>query len=164
MKRTLQEWANLAEIIGNVAIILSLVFVGLQISDSTKEMRANTAYNSTFALQSFYNEMGTNEQASKVFRKGMSDPSSLSEDEAFEFLMGLHSIVLAYQSIYFVGVEGTLDAALYKAMSSALEGAVTAPGFAWYWQQRENYFTEEFIGFVNQMITDQPQGTAEIYK
>ena len=108
--------------------------------------------------------MGTNEQASKVFRKGMSDPSSLSEDEAFEFLMGLHSIVLAYQSIYFVGVEGTLDAALYKAMSSALEGAVTAPGFAWYWQQRENYFTEEFIGFVNQMITDQPQGTAEIYK
>ena len=61
MKRTLQEWANLAEIIGNAAIILSLVFVGLQISDSTKEMRANTAYNSTSALQSFYNAMGTNE-------------------------------------------------------------------------------------------------------
>jgi len=164
MKRTLQDWASLAEIIGNVAIILSLVFVGLQISDSTKEMRANTAYNSTFALQSWYNEVGTNEQASKVFRIGISAPSSLSEDEAFEFLMSLHSIMLAYQSIYFVGVEGTLDAALYKAMSSALEGAVTASGFAWYWQQRENYFTEEFRGFVNQMIADKPEGTAEIFK
>ena len=94
----------------------------------------------------------------------MSDPSSLSKDEAFEFLMSIHSAVLAYQSIYFVGVEGTLDAALYKAMSTALEGAVTASGFAWYWQQRENYFTEEFAGFVNQMITDQPEGTEEIFK
>ena len=69
MKRTLQEWANLAEIIGNAAIIVSLLFVGLQISDTTKEMRANTAYNATVALQTWYNEVGTNEQAAAVFRK-----------------------------------------------------------------------------------------------
>ena len=61
MKHTLQEWANLAEIIGNAAIILSLVFVGLQISDTTKEMRANTAYNAPVALQGRYNGVRTNQ-------------------------------------------------------------------------------------------------------
>ena len=68
MKRTLQEWANLAEIIGNAAIILSLVFVGLQISDTTKEMRANTAYNATVALQILDNEVGNNEQSARILR------------------------------------------------------------------------------------------------
>lgn len=163
MKRTLQEWANLAEIIGNAAIILSLVFVGLQISDSTKEMRASTAYNATVALQTWYNEMGTNAQAATVFRNGMIDPTSLSKDEAMQFLMCVHSALLAYQNVYFVGVEGTLDSAMYKAMTATIEASVTTPGFEWYWQQRRGYFTAEFRELVDQIIKTQPQGGAEIF-
>jgi hypothetical protein len=163
MKHTLQEWANLAQIIGNAAIILSLVFVGLQISDSTKEMRASTAYNATVALQTWYNELGTNAQAATVFRKGMSDPTSLSKDEAMQFLMCVHSAILAYQNVYFVGVEGTLDSAMYKAMTATIEASVTTPGFAWYWQQRSGYFTAEFRGLVEQIIKTQPKGGAKIY-
>jgi hypothetical protein len=164
MKRTLQDWANLAEIIGSVAIIVSLVFVGFQISDSTKEMRARTAYNATVALQTWYNEVGTNAQAADVFRKGMNDPTSLSRNEALQFVMCMHSAMLAYQSIYFVGAEGQLDAAMYKAMSSTLEAAVPTPGFAWYWQQRAGYMTDEFKEFIQQIITAHPEGGAEIYR
>lgn len=164
MKHTLQEWANLAEIIGNGAIILSLVFVGLQISDSTKEMRAGAAYDSTVALQTWYNEIGTNEQAAKTFRKGMSDPASLTKDEAMQFIMCIQSVMLAYQNVYISSVEGTLDAALYKAMISTLEAAVPAPGFAWYWRQRAGYMTEEFRQFVEQVMVEQPTGGAEIYR
>ncbi|MGL4565130.1 MAG: hypothetical protein ACRCVD_07540, partial [Halioglobus sp.] len=61
MKRSLQDWANLAAIIGNVGLIVSLGFVGFQISDNTKEMRATTAYQATAALQTWYNETGSNE-------------------------------------------------------------------------------------------------------
>jgi hypothetical protein len=164
MKRTLQEWANLAEIIGNAAIILSLMFVGFQISDNSKQMRSETAHNATTALQSWYNEVGTNEQAAKVYRKGMTDPSSLSKDEALQFLMSMHAIMLAYQSIYFLGVEGTLDTDMNLAMSSALEAAAPTPGFAWYWRQRGSHFTDEFRGFIDQIIAVQPKGGAEIYK
>jgi len=164
MKHTLQEWANLAGIIGNFAIIVSLVFVGLQISDTTKEMRASTAYNATVALQTWYNEIGTNEQAAEVFRKGMNDPASLSKDESMQFIMCIHSVMLAYQNVYFAGVEGTLDAAMYKAMTSTLEAAVPTPGFAWYWQQRAGFMTDEFRGFLEQIITAQPKGGAEIYR
>jgi len=164
MKRTLQDWANLAGIIGNVAIILSLVFVGFQISDTTKEMRANTAYNATVTLQSWYNEVGNNEQSARIFRNGMGDPASLTKDEALQFLLNLHGIILAYQSVYFLGSEGTLDAALYKAMTSTLEASVTTPGFAWYWQQRKHHFTDEFRGIVEQIIAVREKGGAEIWR
>jgi len=104
------------------------------------------------------------EQAAKVFRKGMNDPASLSKDEAMQFIMNVHSVMLAYQSNYFLGAEGTLDADMNNAMSSALEAAAPTPGFGWYWQQRGGHFTEEFRGFVDQIITSHPEGGAEIYK
>jgi len=164
MKRTLQEWANLAEIIGNAAIILSLMFVGLQISENTKEMRSVTAHNATVALQAWYVDIGTTEQAAKVFRKGMSDPGALSKDEAMQFIMSVHSVMLAYQSNYFLGVEGTLDSDMTIAMSSALEDAAPTPGFRWYWQQRGRHFTDQFRGFIDQIIAAHPNGGAEMYK
>ncbi len=154
----------LAEIIGNAAIILSLMFVGLQISENTKEMRSVTAHNATVALQTWYVEIGANEQAAKVSRKGMSDPASLSKDEAMQFVMNVHSVMLAYQSNFFLGVEGTLDADMDSAMSSALEAAVPTPGFGWYWQQRGDHFTTEFKEFIDQIIISNPKGGAKIYR
>ena len=105
MKRTLQEWANLAEIIGGVAIILSLLFVGLQVSENSKQVRSETAHNVTAGLLSWYNELGGSAQASANFRKGMSAPQSLSPEEAVQFLMTVHSVMLIYQTMYFLGTE-----------------------------------------------------------
>jgi hypothetical protein len=72
--------------------------------------------------------------------------------------------MLAYQSIYFLGVEGMLDNNLNLAMSSALEAATPAPGFAWYWRQRSGHFTQEFQGFIDQIVAVQPKAGAEIYQ
>ncbi len=42
MKRSLVEWASIAEILGAAAIVISLIFVGFQISDGNREARAAT--------------------------------------------------------------------------------------------------------------------------
>ena len=86
MRRSLQDWANLAEIVGSVAIVLSLIFVGLQLSENSKQVRSETAHNVTAGLQSWYNGLGVSAQASAIWRKGMSDPESLSKDEAVQFI------------------------------------------------------------------------------
>ena len=164
MKRSLQDWANLAEIVGTAAIIFSLIFVGLQISDNTREMRSAAAHNATESLQNWYVEIATNSQAAQVFRKGMGDPSALSKDEAFQYLMNIHSAVLAYQNVYFLGNEGALDNSLYLAMSATMVAVVPSPGFQWYWKQRFEYFTPEFRKFVEELMISGAEGGADIYK
>jgi len=42
MKIKLADWASIAEILGAVAIVISLVFVGFQINDGNRETRAAT--------------------------------------------------------------------------------------------------------------------------
>ena len=43
MKEKLQEYALLAEIFSAIAVVLSLIFVGLQIRQGAEETAANTA-------------------------------------------------------------------------------------------------------------------------
>ena len=163
MTRSLQDWAHLAEIIGGIAIILSLIFVGLQISENSKQVRSETAHNVTAGLQSWYNQIGGSAQAAANFRKGMSAPETLSPDQAVQYLMQVHSVMLIYQTMYFLGTEGTLDDEMNSAMSSALRAALPTPGFAWYWEQRRVYFTEEFQAFVAEILAEETQG-AKIYQ
>jgi len=55
MKEKLQEYALVAEIIGGVAIVISLVFVGVQVSQTAEE----TATNTTAIRASAYQELTT---------------------------------------------------------------------------------------------------------
>jgi hypothetical protein len=42
MKRSLQDWASIAEIIGAIAIVISLAYVAFEISENTKALQATT--------------------------------------------------------------------------------------------------------------------------
>jgi hypothetical protein len=55
MKEKLQEYALVAEMIGGVAIVISLVFVGVQVSQTAEE----TATNTTAIRASAYQELTT---------------------------------------------------------------------------------------------------------
>jgi len=164
MKRSLQDWANLAEITGTLAIICSLLFVGLQISDNTRQMRSAAAHNATDSLQNWYVEIATNPEAANVFRRGMSEPGALSKDEAFIFLMNIYSVMLGYQNVYFLGAEGTLDESLSIVLTATMVSVIPTRGFQWYWDQRNSFFTAEFHGVVEGLMVGGVGGGGEIYQ
>ena len=56
MKEKLQEYALIAEIIGAIAIVISLLFVGLQISQSNEETALNTKAIQSSVRQSILHE------------------------------------------------------------------------------------------------------------
>ena len=57
MKIKLSEWASVAEILGAVAIVISLFFVGFQISDGNNETRAATTQAALDAEMAFQAEL-----------------------------------------------------------------------------------------------------------
>jgi hypothetical protein len=57
MKLKLSEWANIAEVLGAVAIVVSLIFVGMQISDGNRETRAATVQSALDAEMAFQSEI-----------------------------------------------------------------------------------------------------------
>ncbi|HEY5622265.1 MAG TPA: hypothetical protein VIV14_00795 [Gammaproteobacteria bacterium] len=152
MKLKLSEMASLAEIIGAVAIVVSLVYVGVQVNDSTRAVRSASANETAAAMSAWYAQLGTNEQASGIFINGMTNPESLSREEMFQFVVQLHGLMLGYQAAYYLSQEGTLDVELQESLTNTILGVRDLPGFAVYWGQRKDLFKASFRQYMENLF------------
>ena len=153
MKLKLSDMASVAEVIGAAAIVISLIYVGVQVSDSTRAVRSATANETASALSNWYGQLGTSEQASQVFINGITDPDSLSREELFQFVIQMHGLMLEYQAAYYLSQEGTLDTELQESITNTLLGVKDMPGFALYWEQRRDLFKPSYRDYIQELVT-----------
>ena len=83
MKLKLSEWANLAEIIGAFAVVVSLLYVGIQVNDSASAVRSASANDANVALQNWYLQIGSDRETSELFYTALTSETALSDDEEF---------------------------------------------------------------------------------
>jgi hypothetical protein len=81
MKDRLQKISILTEIVGAVAIVISLIFVGIQFTENTKATKSATAASTVATISSWYSDIGNNQQSSSLFYNFMADPDSLTSEE-----------------------------------------------------------------------------------
>ena len=62
MKMKLKQWAGFAEIIGAFAVVISLVYVGIQVNDSVGAVRSASANYANVSVQNLYLQIGSNPQ------------------------------------------------------------------------------------------------------
>ena len=152
---TIQELGALGEMIGGIAIILSLIYVGAQIRQSAKATKSATANATIATIAAWYTAIGNNEQASTLMWNYMADPYSLSPEERFQFVMNFHAVFLSFQNSHYLVSEGTLDKRIEESITEVLVGVKDQPGFQVFWEQRKSIFFKEFRDYVeSSLITD----------
>jgi len=164
MKIKLSELAHLAEIIGAFAVVISLIYVGIQVNDSAGAVRAASANDANVALQSWYLEIGSDQQTSELFYQALTSEKALSNEEEFQFLMMLHGAFLAFQNSYLLAEEGTIDPELREAITAAILGVKSLPGMKRYWRQRKTYLHSGFADYVDQLLEQDVDVTVDIYR
>lgn len=164
MKLKLAEYASIAEIVGAFAVVISLLYVGVQVNDSASAVRAASANDVNVALQSWYLEIGTNQQTSELFYEALTSEEPLSNAEEFQFLMMLHGAFLAFQNSYLQAEEGTIDNELREAITAAILGVKSLPGMDRYWRQRRSYLHSGFADYVDQLLEQDTEVSVDIYR
>jgi hypothetical protein len=160
----LQDFASVAEIMGGVAVVVSLIYVGLQLRDSTSAIRSGAASDATEAMQSWYLELGSNRQASDIWFNAMTSPEPLPTRDEFQFMMSMHTVILGMQNSYLLSKEGTLDAEFREAVTTALVAVKDLPGMDRYWRQRRGYFHTGFAEYVDSLLAGNRVSTFDMYK
>jgi hypothetical protein len=161
---SLQDWAFIAEIVGGIAVIVSLIYVGLQVNDSTSAIRSAAASDATTAMQSWYLEMGRNRQASDIWFNAMTSPEPLPAHDEFQFMMSMHTAILGMQNSYLLSKEGTLDPEFREAVTTAIVAVKDLPGMERYWKQRKGFFHTGFAEYVDDLLARDAIETLDIYK
>ena len=87
---------SLVETIGLTAVVLSLVFVGLEVNESTRATRSATAADTTATIAEWYSSISTDEKLNRVFRTFVVDPEALTIDEQYQATMAFDSLMFNY--------------------------------------------------------------------
>ena len=161
---TLVEWGALGELIGGVAIIVSLIYVGVQVKHSAKATRSAAANDASVSMQTWYLEMGSNRQASDLWLNAMRSPEPLSTHDEFQFLMSMHSVFLGFQNSYLLSQEGTLDPEIREALTFAIIAVKDLPGMDRYWRQRRGFLHSGFANYVDGLRMRDSIETLDVYK
>lgn len=164
MKIKLKRIALIVEILGGVAILISLIFVGIQLKDNTKATRSSTATATIGTMTDWYVTMGTNAEASSSFWKFLSDPNSMTQEEQLQHIYNLHGLLLTFQNSYYLALEGTLDERIPESLNQVIIGVKEQPGFQLYWKARKSIFFKEYRNYVDEILKSETKVSEGIYK
>lgn len=154
----------IAEFVGAIAIIVTLVYLSIQVKDSARASRSAAVTDATTAMQAFYQELGSNSATSKLFLDGLTRPESMPEEAQFQYLMMMHSCFLGFQRSFFLAREGTLDVSLRDSIGTAMHAVNQLPGMHLYWRQRKRYFQPEFVAWVESLLAREPIEDMDAYR
>ena len=164
MKLKLSEMASIAEVIGAFAVVVSLIYVGVQVNDSTRAVRAASANDANVAVQSWCHEVGSDQQTSELFYRILMNGKPESAAEEFQFMMMFQGAFLAFQNSFLLAQEGTIDAELHDGLTGAILIVKDTPGMALYWPQRRITLHPDFVAYVDDLIERDAETTMDIYR
>ena len=160
MKRTLQEWANLAEIVGNAAIILSLVFVGLQIRQNTVQLeqstmtaRAAAVSASNAALRDTSKSLYESADVLETYLRGNETPKDLDEMSLFRYRLMMSNVVDVLVDIHAQTWTTGFSPDTWTTLGvKTVERIFSTKGGQWYWANYADNYPATFRAEVERII------------
>ena len=163
MKSKLSDLASLAEIIGAFAVVLSLIYVGIQVNDSNRAIRSAAVNDANVSVQAWYLEIGSDDYALQFYDSLMSEEIESPQLE-FRFMMSFHGVFLGFQNSYLIAEEGTLDPELVDGLTASVVAVKDTPGFKRYWRQRRTLLHPRFVQYVDDLVNVEGETPMEIYR
>lgn len=151
---TLEELAYISQIVGVIAVLASLIFVGLQIRQNTKAIKATSHHAITDSFNAINNLILSDPKVARIMRLTMAGSEEMNEDERVSANYMLLANIRIFETLYYQYKNGTLDKKLFDAELKTLKWVVTLPGFLAWWPVNPMSLSEEFRAFIDGLIRD----------
>ena len=146
------ELANYAEVIGGVAVLISLIYVAIQIRQNTAVVRTSNYADLSFKVSEFNQLIAENGELADIYVRGTESYTSLNEIEKIRFNMTVSRLMQAIQAMFHLRQRGYIDSKLAQTNFDSVALFLAEPGLQEWWQDNKQWWESEFQHFVNEMI------------
>ncbi len=153
---TLEKFANLAEVVGIVLVIISLAYLATQIGQNTKALRSSAAQSSHDQLLHTYLLMMSSPDLIRIIREGSKDPTILNDDEIGQFMAFWSDTIFVQQNWLNQTKSGALDEELYDSWVTGVKNNYFSVSFKYFWDNRKFFFTQYMQDYVEESLKTKP--------
>lgn len=149
---TLDQIASVAEVVGTIIVVITVIYLTIQIRQTNQALRSNTAQATHDSLTLGYLTLATDRDLNRLFRKGCGDPSELTEDEFGQYIAFWTFTMFATQNWLYQKDAQALDEKLTDTWLRSVSVAMQSPGFKRYWELRNYQFSDELKTHVEEVL------------
>lgn len=156
---SIEEWAAIAEIIGAVAVVASLVYLAVQIRQNTNELSMSLK---TTELAAFERNVESgnrireifilNSEVSDLYTRGMKSYADLQGSDRLRFGMLLSNVFSALQGAYVRQLTYGNDPANFSGSERMLDSLIRAPGVRDWLGSNSPDWRPQFTAMVKQRV------------
>lgn len=145
---TLQDWGAIGELVGGVAVIVTLIYLALQIRHNTAVVKTTNYLNLSQDSDDFSRMIAGNKELNELYLKGSENFFSLSANDQSRFNMIMSVLIHPYQSMYQVRARGHIDEELMLNSFEILSTLLKRPGVRQWWGEHKFWWAPEFQKFM----------------
>lgn len=166
---SLQDLGNLGEFIGAFAVVISLIYLAIQIRQNTKQMRESSQVsrlllqeNFVSGQEAFFRSFLENDETHRIWRLGFGESDEITSDEDRErFGFMLYGQMYRYHVMYQARAVEPLE--LDRCLIQ-IDRMAAVPAFrSWWTRHRPSFaFDPEFVDLVDSRIEKRAAASQEV--
>jgi hypothetical protein len=154
----------IAEIISAVAVVTSLVHLGIQIRQTRIQSIKESMDKITQERADFIKLLATESELSQIVASGLSSTSKLKAKEYFRFTSYLYYLFVQLELGYRKWKRGHIDDELWNAWNEGVRWWIRCPGTRSWWETNPaGGFTSEFKEYINKIIESVTKESPELF-
>jgi len=119
---------SVGELIGAVAVILSLLYVARQVRDGSNQIRLNTTSTMMALTQDSFSVIYNSQENQDIWHTGVHRPNDLTEGEHRQFIMYMDRVFYAHQLCVTHYDAGVIADDVFRMQNGYLKSLCETPG------------------------------------
>src|SRR6185436_18339495 len=142
------EVSAIAQMIGSVAVVFSVLYLAIQVHQSTRIAKVAAQDAAATALREVTKPFAENSELARIWRIGLENLKELTPEEQARFFHSTYQFLKAFETIHSHHVFGLMDDQTWQGWCGLLRHYIGSPGIEHYWRLRRELFAERFQQFV----------------
>jgi hypothetical protein len=162
-QQKLSKYAQLAEIIAAVGVVIGLIFVGLELQQNTHAQRVTA----TQILVTDYTEsidfMSMSQDVACVYVLGINGLENLNGISRYRFFTIWFHIFRSAEQLHFYAQEGMIDERIWRGFTRQIDEVSRLPGVRQWWAVRKDWFSDDFQAYIDDLVANSTQAPPELF-
>jgi len=144
----------ISELAGATAVLLGLIFVGLELRQNTAALSAQAIFELNNSGNNNHGLAVQDESLEELIHNGHKDPDSLSESDRRRYVRWMRMRFNAAEAAWIYQNKGLLNESEYAGYRSGLCGDLSRKGARWFWDNKFGNYAEGFVEDVESWCFD----------
>jgi hypothetical protein len=149
---TLEALAAIGELVSAIGVLISLVYLAVQIRQNTKSVRASAYHDASSEWLAFTAQLAGDAELAELYHRGRVAPRELTPEQTRRFDLLMDTNFGRTENVFLQYRLGFLPESNQDRFAAILRAQFQTEGVREYWRRRRSLYTAEFVEYLEREL------------